>query len=184
MVSHRLTAMLFIFTDKKLKLGEVKWLFQVHTAIQCSKHSEFWLLSNTFPSTSTLCSFPKLEKGPCVFPTCHLLCGLSEREGIRWTLSTEHLLISIERLISSCCFVKSSNKKRNPFLFIVSWETLSPFLLFNETCFLMRNLICTLLKGKFSPCWKVMDQQPPVRGALYFSALCTHCLPWKGGWDS
>lgn len=87
------------------------------------------------------CDFLMVEKGPCVVPTCHLLSGLSKGEGIRWKLSTEHLLISIEHLISSCCFVKSSDKKRNPFLFIFSWETLSPFLLFNETCFLMRNLI-------------------------------------------
>lgn len=47
--------------------------------------------------------------------TCHLLSGLSKGEGIRWKLSTEHLLISIEHLISSCCFVSSSDKNRNPF---------------------------------------------------------------------
>lgn len=145
MASHRLMQCCLFLQMRKWKLGEVKWLFQVHTVIQWSKHSEFWLLSSAFTSTSTLCGFPKLEKGPCVASTCHLLSGLSNREGIRWKLSTEHLLISIEHLISSCCFVKSSDKKRNPFLFIFSWETLSPFLLFNETCFLMRNLIWALL---------------------------------------
>lgn len=125
-----------------------------------------------------------LEKGPCVASTCHLLPGLSQGEGIRWRLSTEHLLISIEHLISSCCFVKSSDKKRNPFLFIFSWETLSPFLQLMKCAFWCVIWSKLFFKVNLVPGERWLDQQPPVRGTLHFSVLCTHCTSWKGGQDS
>lgn len=135
---------LFLYV-RKLKFGELKWLFQVHTVIQWGAHSEFWLLSSPFSSMLMSYGFSNARERALCRSYLPVLSGLSKEQGIRWRLSTEHLLISIEHLISSCCFVKSSDKKRSPFLFIFSWETLSPFLLFNETCFLMRNSIRTLL---------------------------------------
>lgn len=79
-------------------------------------------LSRAFLGTSTLFGFPRAREKDAVWlaPACRLHSGLSKGEGIRWRLSTGHLLISMEHLISSCCFVKSSDKKRNPFLFIFS----------------------------------------------------------------